>query len=93
MISSKVTARSAGRVVGAAIAFWVLTTALTPVRGLGARLVPPGEVWLDTAGKTINAHGGGMLYHNGTYYWYGENKEGRTWLPESTKPGMATAWM
>ncbi len=45
----------------------------------------PGEVWLDTAGRPINAHGGGMLFHNGTYYWYGENKEGRTWLPESTK--------
>ncbi len=45
----------------------------------------PGEVWLDSTGKSINAHGGGMLYHNGTYYWYGENKEGRTWLPESTK--------
>ncbi|MEI7730499.1 MAG: glycoside hydrolase family 43 protein [Verrucomicrobiota bacterium] len=45
----------------------------------------PGEVWLDTAGKPINAHGGGMLFHDGTYYWYGENKDGRTWLPESTK--------
>lgn len=45
----------------------------------------PGEVWLDTAGHPINAHGGGMLFHQGVYYWYGENKEGRTWLPESTK--------
>src|SRR5208283_1860009 len=45
----------------------------------------PGEVWLDAAGQPINAHGGGMLFHKGTYYWYGENKEGRTWLPESTK--------
>ncbi len=45
----------------------------------------PGEVWLDTGGKAINAHGGGMLFHAGVYYWYGENKEGRTWLPESTK--------
>jgi hypothetical protein len=45
----------------------------------------PGEVWLDTAGQPINAHGGGMLFHKGTYYWYGENKGGRTWLPESTK--------
>ena len=26
-----------------------------------------------------------MLFHEGVYYWYGENKEGRTWLPESTK--------
>src|SRR5271157_2088240 len=45
----------------------------------------PGEVWHDDAGKPIHAHGGGMLLHEGTYYWYGENKEGRTWLPESTK--------
>jgi len=45
----------------------------------------PGEIWMDTAGHPINAHGGGMLFHNGVYYWYGENKEGRTWLPESTK--------
>src|SRR5208283_2986453 len=45
----------------------------------------PGQVWLDTAGQPINAHGGGMLFHKGTYYWYGENKEGPTWLPESTK--------
>ncbi len=45
----------------------------------------PGAVWLDTGGQPINAHGGGMLFHKGTYYWYGENKEGLTWLPESTK--------
>ncbi|MFO1501530.1 MAG: glycoside hydrolase family 43 protein [Verrucomicrobiota bacterium] len=44
-----------------------------------------GAIWKDTAGHPINAHGGGMMYHNGVYYWYGENKEGRTWLPESTK--------
>ncbi len=34
----------------------------------------PGEVWNDTAGVPINAHGGGMLYRNGTYYWFGEFK-------------------
>lgn len=45
----------------------------------------PGDVWLDTAGQPINAHGGGMLYFGNTYYWYGENKEGPTWLPESNK--------
>ena len=45
----------------------------------------PGEVWLDTAGQPISAHGGGMLFYNGTYYWYGENKEGRSWMPESNK--------
>lgn len=39
------------------------------------------EQWLDTDGNPINAHGGGMLYHNGKYYWYGEYKKGPTVLP------------
>lgn len=37
--------------------------------------VRPGEVWLDTGGRRIEAHAGGFLYENGFYYWYGENKE------------------
>ena len=35
----------------------------------------PGQVWLDTEGKRIQAHGGSVMYIDGTYYWYGENKE------------------
>ncbi len=35
----------------------------------------PGRPWLDTEGKRIQAHGGSVIYINGTYYWYGENKE------------------
>ena len=38
----------------------------------------PGQVWLDTNGKRIHAHGGSILYENGRYYWYGENKEKTT---------------
>ncbi len=34
----------------------------------------PGEPWLDDKGVHINAHGGGMLYHQGKYYWFGEHK-------------------
>ena len=34
----------------------------------------PGKLWLDTDGKHINAHGGGFLIHNNTYYWFGEHK-------------------
>ena len=41
-----------------------------------------GEIWNDTDGNPINAHGGGILYHEGTYYWYGEYKLGKTVLPE-----------
>lgn len=40
----------------------------------------PGEVWKDTQGNIINAHGGGILHHNDLYYWFGEIKKGQTWL-------------
>lgn len=40
--------------------------------------IRPGQVWLDTNGKRIQAHGGSVLYLDGTYYWYGENKEKTT---------------
>ncbi|KAF3338895.1 hypothetical protein FCM35_KLT16366 [Carex littledalei] len=42
----------------------------------------PGQIWLDTDGKPIQAHGGGILYDEETrmYYWYGENKDGPTYL-------------
>jgi len=39
----------------------------------------PGEVWYDTDGNRIEAHGGGMLHQDGTYYWFGEHgTPGRT---------------
>lgn len=39
----------------------------------------PGQIWKDTRGVHINAHGGGMLLHKNTYYWFGEHKvEGKT---------------
>jgi hypothetical protein len=34
----------------------------------------PGELWLDNNGVHINAHGGGLLFHDGIYYWFGEHK-------------------
>jgi hypothetical protein len=38
----------------------------------------PGQVWLDTDGKRIQAHGGSLIEVDGTFYWYGENKERST---------------
>lgn len=35
----------------------------------------PGRLWRDKSGRRIQAHGGALLYENGTYYWYGENKD------------------
>ena len=37
--------------------------------------IHPGELWLDTDGNPIQAHGGGIIYINDTFYWYGENKK------------------
>lgn len=39
-----------------------------------AQTFKPGEHWPDNKGVHINAHGGGVLFHNGTYYWFGEHK-------------------
>ena len=33
-----------------------------------------GEIWYDTEGQMINAHGGGILFVNNTYYWFGEKR-------------------
>lgn len=34
----------------------------------------PSQVWNDLSGNVINAHGGGILYHKGRYYWFGEKR-------------------
>lgn len=36
--------------------------------------IRPGQEWPDRKGEHINAHGGGLLFHEGKYYWYGENR-------------------
>ena len=45
----------------------------------------PGKEWKDTDGNPINAHGGGVLYHDGTYYWYGEYKGEHTYRSPGPK--------
>ena len=40
----------------------------------GDNVFKPGAVWLDDKGIPINAHGGGILFYDGTYYWFGEHK-------------------
>ena len=33
-----------------------------------------GQTWKDVDGNNIQAHGGCIIEHEGTFYWYGENK-------------------
>jgi hypothetical protein len=44
------------------------------------RSFKPGLIWPDTDGRHINAHGGGIIFINDTYYWFGEYR-----LPRSEK--------
>lgn len=37
-------------------------------------VVYPGEIWPDTDGNHIQAHGGGITKIKDTYYWYGESR-------------------
>lgn len=37
-----------------------------------------GELWLDVEGRPIQAHGGWVLPHGGSFFWYGEDKSGVT---------------
>jgi len=39
-----------------------------------SKSIKPGEIWPDNNGVHINAHGGGILFHDGKYYWFGEHK-------------------
>ncbi len=51
-----------------------------PIDWPDARLLCPGDIWRDTSGEVIQAHGGGILRHGGAYYWFGEDKSGPTTL-------------
>lgn len=53
-----------------------VTTPPVPVTRLPEEegLILPGRQWADTAGKLIQAHGGGILPYMNRYYWYGEDR-------------------
>ncbi|WP_084474692.1 family 43 glycosylhydrolase [Deinococcus pimensis] len=50
----------------------------TPTPPARRTSITPGQPWLDTNGQLIQAHGGSILHEDGTFYWYGENKERTT---------------
>ena len=50
---------------------------------LGLNAQVNGELWQDTNGKHINAHGGNIIKYKGTFYWYGENRPYRGFTTEA----------
>jgi beta-galactosidase len=55
---------------GALVAVLLLRTSIA----LAQPEFHPGKIWADTAGHPIQAHGGGVLVHSNTFYWYGEDR-------------------
>ncbi|KAA6322519.1 hypothetical protein EZS27_027948 [termite gut metagenome] len=43
-----------------------------PANSVG--IFTPGAILSDDRGIHVNAHGGGILYYEGKYYWFGEHK-------------------
>lgn len=53
----------------------ILSVSISLIFALAASaILPPAHLWLDTDGRPINAHGGGLLTRGDTTYWYGEHK-------------------
>jgi hypothetical protein len=52
----------------------ILTCFLNRTSAQALSSISPGQIWPDTEGTHINAHGGGVWFHEGKYYWFGEHK-------------------
>jgi hypothetical protein len=66
--------KSIMRRVASLLLICVLVTSVTAAE----KAFRPGEVWPDNNGVHINCHGGGILVHDGTFYWFGQHMiEGR----------------
>jgi hypothetical protein len=57
-----------------AVVLLISVWTLTAQERQSATQIHPGQVWNDANGHPINAHGGGILFHGGIYYWYGTHK-------------------
>src|SRR5579885_100951 len=53
---------------------WRVIFCLTTLTTFAGKEFLPGQIWYDTDGRPIQAHGGGILTFDGTFYWYGEDR-------------------
>jgi beta-xylosidase len=60
-----------------AISYYIFTWAFMLMPG---KFELAAQTLRDTDDNTINAHGAGILFHEGVYYLFGEIKKGDTWL-------------
>lgn len=53
---------------------WSVIFCLATLTTFAGKEFLPGQIWYDTDGHPIQAHGGGILTFDGTFYWYGEDR-------------------
>lgn len=51
-------------------------------------MIRSGEIWRDTDGKVIQAHGGCILERDGVFYWYGEDRSSATYKRRTDVVGV-----
>jgi hypothetical protein len=56
------------------LAILCLVLAQLPAVSQEITFLETGGLWPDADGRHINAHGGGILFHDGIYYWFGESR-------------------
>ena len=49
---------------------------IVTLHAFAADKITPGVKWDDTSGTQINAHGGCVVFYEGAYYWFGEDRTG-----------------
>ncbi len=54
--------------------FLLTLVAAVPSLAATSNIIKPGDVWVDNRGQQIQAHGGGITYWKGVYYWFGEDR-------------------
>src|SRR5262245_31494224 len=81
--------RSAGRFCFLLATLTASLLALTTIRAADVSTTDqafrPGRSWSDQSGNPVNAHGVGVLHHEGVFYWYGEFKDGLTYVTAANK--------
>ena len=64
--------------LGRVAALWLTGLLMAVPAWAGDGVIRNGALWPDGDGVHVNAHGGGVLWHKGRYYWYGEYKSDST---------------
>ncbi|THV04295.1 Arabinanase/levansucrase/invertase [Dendrothele bispora CBS 962.96] len=54
--------------------FTVIATIKPSVNAKRNRYIVPGAPWYDTGGNVLSAHAGGIVEHDGKWYWFGQNE-------------------